>query len=70
MPSNPKIIQINDQKDLLIPEVREWSEQNQLMGTTLPGISKISRIQRHFRIGFNRAARILEMLETEIDTKK
>lgn len=68
MPGNPKIIQINDQKDPLMPEVREWSEQNQLMGTTLPGIPKISRIQRHFRIGFNRAARILEMLETEAAT--
>lgn len=70
MPSNPQIIQKNDQKDPLMPEVREWSEQNQLMDTILSETSKRSRIQRHFRIGFNRADRILEMLETEIDARK
>lgn len=65
MPSTLKVIQINDQKDSLMPEVREWSVQNRLMETTSSEILKISRIQRHFRIGFNRAARILDMLEAE-----
>ncbi|MBC5788721.1 DNA translocase FtsK [Providencia sp. JUb39] len=68
MPSTPQVIQINDQKDPLMPEVREWSAQNQLMETTRSETSKISRIQRHFRIGFNRAARILDMLEAETTT--
>ncbi|WP_158117454.1 DNA translocase FtsK [Vibrio cincinnatiensis] len=42
--------------------------QKQLTKVTLSDVS-ISKIQRQFRIGYNRASGILEMLEVEINTK-
>lgn len=54
-----KTMKEHDQQDFLMQSAREWITQNQFTDIS------ISKIQRHFRIGYNRAAIILEMLEAE-----
>ncbi|MBK5143420.1 hypothetical protein I2494_06750 [Budviciaceae bacterium BWR-B9] len=49
----------HNQQDFLMQPTREWITQNQFINIS------ISKIQRHFRIGYNRAAIILKMLEAE-----
>lgn len=49
----------HDQQDFLMQSAREWITQNQFTDIS------ISKIQRHFRIGYNRSANILDMLERE-----
>ncbi|EBQ8802811.1 DNA translocase FtsK [Escherichia coli] len=63
-----RVMKKHEQQEPLITSVREWLIQNQLTKVTLSNIS-ISKIQRHFRIGYNRAAVILEMLEVEVNEK-
>ncbi|WOO48775.1 DNA translocase FtsK [Hafnia alvei] len=54
-----KLMEKHDQQDFLMQSAREWITQNQFTDIS------ISKIQRHFRIGYNRAANILDMLERE-----
>ena len=61
-----RVMKKHEQQESLIISVREWITQKQLTRVTLADVS-ISKIQRQFRIGYNRAAGILEMLETEIN---
>lgn len=63
-----RVIKKHEQQEPLITFVREWVIQKQLTKVTLTNVS-ISKIQRQFRIGYNRAAGILEMLEAEINEK-
>ncbi|HCB1239873.1 MULTISPECIES: DNA translocase FtsK [Klebsiella] len=63
-----RVMKKHEQQELLITSVREWVIQKQLTKVTLSDVS-ISKIQRQFRIGYNRASGILEMLEVEINTK-
>ena len=58
----------HEQQEPLIISVREWVIEKQLTKVTLTNVS-ISKIQRQFRIGYNRAAGILEMLEAEINER-
>ncbi len=59
----PEVRRTHDQQDFLMPSTREWITQNQFTNIS------ISKIQRHFRIGYNRAAIILEMIEIETSIK-
>jgi DNA segregation ATPase FtsK/SpoIIIE-like protein len=63
-----RVMKKHEQQEPLITSVREWVIQKQLTKVTLSDVS-ISKIQRQFRIGYNRASGILEMLEVEINTK-
>ncbi|EEC7405093.1 hypothetical protein D4L89_RS07200 [Escherichia coli] len=63
-----RVMNKHEQQEPLIISVREWVIQKRLTKVTLSDIS-ISKIQRQFRIGYNRAAGILEMLEAEINEK-
>lgn len=55
----PKIMKKHDQQDILMQLARKWVTQHQFTNIS------VSRIQRHFRIGYNRAANIIDMLERE-----
>ncbi|HHS9475198.1 TPA: DNA translocase FtsK [Raoultella ornithinolytica] len=63
-----RVMKKHEQQEPLITAVREWVIQKQLTRVTLAEIS-ISKIQRQFRIGYNHASGIHEMLEAEINTK-
>ncbi|RDT53552.1 hypothetical protein DXF93_16275 [Escherichia coli] len=54
-----KVIKEHDKKEVLMPSIRKWITKENLTNIS------ISKIQRHFRIGYNRAAIIHEMLKKE-----
>lgn len=63
-----RVMKKHEQQEPLIVSVREWVIEKKLTRVTLTNVS-ISKIQRQFRIGYNRASGIHEMLDAEINTK-